>query len=127
MMELMQTVDKKADDLYKVLIVDDEHLARTLLEEYVSKLPDLELAGSCANAMSAMSVMRQQKIDILLTDIEMPELTGVEFVENLPYRPLRSTMRLPSSNASRRSKTWAWDTSNSDRTHHRFLVEKTNV
>ena len=87
MMELMQTNEKKADGLYKVLIVDDEHLARTLLEEYVSKLPDLELAGSCANAMSAMSVMRQQKIDILLTDIEMPELTGVEFVSNLPYRP----------------------------------------
>ena len=87
MMELMQTVEKKADDLYKVLSVDDEHLARTLLEEYVSKLPDLVLAGSCSNAMSAMSVMRQQKIDILLTDIEMPELTGVEFVANLPYRP----------------------------------------
>ena len=87
MMELMQNVERKADGLYKVLIVDDEHLARTLLEEYVSKLPDLVLAGSCANAMSAMSVMRQQEIDILLTDIEMPELTGVEFVENLPYRP----------------------------------------
>jgi len=87
MMELMQNVEKKADGLYKVLIVDDEHLARTLLEEYVSKLPDLVLAGSCSNAMSAMTVMRQQEIDILLTDIEMPELTGVEFVENLPYRP----------------------------------------
>ena len=86
-MELMQTIEKKADGLYKVLIVDDEHLARTLLEEYVSKLSDLVLAGSCSNAMSAMSVMRQQKIDILLTDIEMPELTGVEFVANLPYRP----------------------------------------
>lgn len=86
-MELMQTVEKKADGLYKVLIVDDEHLARTLLEEYVSKLPDLVLAGSCSNAMSAMSVMRQKKIDILLTDIEMPELTGVELVGNLPYSP----------------------------------------
>lgn len=87
MMELLQTVERKADGLYKVLIVDDEHLARTLLEEYVSKLPDLVLASSCSNAMSAMTVMRQQEIDILLTDIEMPELTGVEFVENLPYRP----------------------------------------
>ena len=87
MMELMQTVEKKAEGLYIVLIVDDEHLARTLLEEYVSKLPDLVLVGSCPNAMNAMSVMRQERIDILLTDIEMPELTGVEFVENLPYRP----------------------------------------
>lgn len=87
MMDLMQNVEKKTDGIYKVLIVDDEHLARTLLEEYVSKLPDLVLASSCSNAMSAMTVMRQQEIDILLTDIEMPELTGVEFVENLPYRP----------------------------------------
>ena len=87
MMELMQTIEKKEDGLYKVLIVDDEHLARALLEEYVSKLPDLVLAGSCSNAMNAMTVMRQEKIDILLTDIEMPELTGVEFVANLPYRP----------------------------------------
>lgn len=87
MMELMQTDENKIDKLYKVLIVDDEHLARTLLEEYVSKLPDLVLAGSCSNAMSAMSVMRQEKIDILLTDIEMPELTGVELVGNLPYSP----------------------------------------
>lgn len=87
MMEVLNTDEKVATKQYKVLIVDDEHLARTLLEEYVSKLPDVVLAGSCSNAMNAMSVMRQQKIDILLTDIEMPELTGVEFVENLPYRP----------------------------------------
>lgn len=87
MMDVLNTLDRGTAKPYKVLIVDDEHLARTLLEEYVSKLPDVVLAGSCSNAMSAMSVMRQQKIDILLTDIEMPELTGVEFVENLPYRP----------------------------------------
>lgn len=72
---------------YAVLIVDDEHLARTLLEDYVSKLPMLKLVGSYANAMSAMAVMQREKIDILLTDIEMPEMTGVEFVENLPYKP----------------------------------------
>lgn len=87
MIERLKEEERRFEKQYKVLIVDDEHLARTLLEEYVSKLPDMVLAGSCSNAMSAMSVMRQQKIDILLTDIEMPELTGVEFVENLPYRP----------------------------------------
>ncbi len=86
-MEIVPTEDRSVEKLYKVLIVDDEHLARTLLEEYVSKLPDLVLAGSCSNAMSAMRIMRQQEVDILLTDIEMPELTGMELVENLPYRP----------------------------------------
>lgn len=72
---------------YKVLVVDDERLARTLLEDYVSKMPMLRLVCSCANAMNAMAVLQQEKIDILLTDIEMPEMTGVEFVENLPYKP----------------------------------------
>ena len=72
---------------YAVLIVDDERLARTLLEDYVSKMPMLKLVDSCANAMSAMAVMQREKIDVLLTDIEMPEMTGVEFVENLPYKP----------------------------------------
>lgn len=72
---------------YSVLIVDDERLARTLLEDYVSKLPMLRLVDSCANAMSAMSVMQREQVDILLSDIEMPEMTGVDFVENLPYRP----------------------------------------
>ena len=72
---------------FSVLIVDDERLARTLLEEYVAKMPVLRWEGSCANAMQAMAVMQQKTIDILLTDIEMPELTGVEFVENLSYHP----------------------------------------
>lgn len=72
---------------YKVLIVDDERLARALLEDYVSKMPMLKLVCSCANAMNAMAVLQREKIDILLTDIEMPEMTGVEFVENLPYKP----------------------------------------
>ncbi len=84
----MQMNDSTAEsEQYAVLIVDDEHLARALLMDYVSKLPMLCLVDSCANAMSAMAVMQREKIDILLTDIEMPEMTGVEFVENLPYKP----------------------------------------
>lgn len=83
--DLTDTVAQGAP--YKVLIVDDERLARTLLEDYVSKMPMLSLVDSCANAMNAMAVLQREKIDILLTDIEMPEMTGVEFVENLPYKP----------------------------------------
>lgn len=84
----MQKNDSTADvEQYAVLIVDDERLARTLIEDYVSKMPMLKLVDSCASAMNAMAVMQREKIDILLTDIEMPEMTGVEFVENLPYKP----------------------------------------
>lgn len=84
----MQMEEKTNDvEQYSVLIVDDEFLARTLLEDYVSKLPMLRLVHTCPNAMNAMAIMQREKIDILLTDIEMPEMTGVEFVENLPYKP----------------------------------------
>lgn len=78
------TLDKPS---YKVMIVDDEQLARTLLTDYVSKIPQLQLVASCASAIEALPVMQAQKIDILLTDIEMPDVTGVEFVAQLPYRP----------------------------------------
>lgn len=74
-------------ETYRVLIVDDELMARTLLEDYVSKIPVLHLVASCANAMDARSMMQNHKIDILLTDIEMPEISGVDFVKNLPYQP----------------------------------------
>ncbi|MCQ2270632.1 MAG: LytTR family DNA-binding domain-containing protein [Bacteroidales bacterium] len=80
-------MENTAEQFYTVLIVDDEHLARELLMDYVSKIPMLKLVATCANAMEAMSFIQQEHIDILLTDIEMPDITGVEFVGNLPYRP----------------------------------------
>lgn len=81
--------DKESDKNrnYNVLIVDDEQLARTLLEEYVSKVPSLHLLASCSNAMEAQQHIRQQSVDILLSDIEMPDISGVEFVKSLSYKP----------------------------------------
>lgn len=80
-------MDNRPEQTYAVMIVDDEPLARTLLTDYVSKVPMLRLVASCANAMEAMTLLQQENIDILLTDIEMPDVTGVDFVANLPYRP----------------------------------------
>ncbi|MBQ0057902.1 MAG: response regulator transcription factor [Bacteroidales bacterium] len=65
--------------MYKVLIVDDEFLARKLLQGYVEKMPELEIAGSCANAFEAFKVIKEEHIDILLLDIHMPDLNGVDF------------------------------------------------
>lgn len=73
---------------YTCLIVDDEQLARVLLEEYVSKLPGLSLKGMCKNPLEAMEIMRDTHIDILFLDIQMPELTGVEFVKTLRAKPI---------------------------------------
>ena len=73
--------------MYQVLIVDDEFLARKLLQSYVAQLPQLQLAGSCSNAIEAFQVIQQQPIDILLLDIHMPDLNGLDFARTLQGVP----------------------------------------
>lgn len=72
----------------KCLIVDDEQYARKLLEGYVSRIPDLELAGLCRNSMEAMHHLNQEHIDLLFLDIQMPDLTGIELIKTLNYKPV---------------------------------------
>ncbi|RMG74577.1 MAG: DNA-binding response regulator [Bacteroidetes bacterium] len=73
--------------MFHVLIVDDEPLARKLLSEHATKLPQVEVVGLCATALEAQVVLRQQRVDILLLDIQMPDLTGLEFLRTLQPRP----------------------------------------
>ncbi len=72
---------------YTCLIVDDEQPARHLMQEYVKKVPALELIGMCKNPMEAMEILRAEQIDIMFLDIQMPELTGVEFLKILQNKP----------------------------------------
>ncbi len=72
--------------IWKCLIVDDEAIARKLLIEYVSKIPELQLVGSCATALEAMNYIRNDTIDILFLDIQMPHLTGIDFLKVLPSK-----------------------------------------
>lgn len=71
----------------KVLVVDDEYHTRKLLSEYISKLSFLEIAGSSFNIFEAMNVIREEKIDILLLDIQMPEISGLDFARSLKDPP----------------------------------------
>lgn len=71
----------------KTLIVDDEPIAQDILETYINKLPDLELVGKCRNALEAFQILSRQKIDILLLDINMPEITGIDFLKTLKDPP----------------------------------------
>ena len=71
----------------RVLIVDDEFHARKLLIDYVSKLPFLELADAVPNVFEAMGVIQNNPVDILLLDIQMPEVTGLEFTRSLKNPP----------------------------------------
>ncbi len=71
----------------KCLIVDDEHIARKILSDYVSKVPELELVASCSSALQALNHIKKDSIDILFLDIQMPDLTGLDFLKILPNRP----------------------------------------
>ncbi len=74
--------------LIRCLVVDDEELARTLLQHYIEQTPNLSLVGSCANAMEAVSTLHQQSVDLLFLDIQMPDLTGIDLVKALVYKPI---------------------------------------
>ncbi len=72
---------------YSCLVVDDEPLARELIETYLEKLPNFTLVASCKSALEASSVLAETKIDLLFLDIEMPQLKGIDFFKNLTYKP----------------------------------------
>ncbi len=66
---------------YSTVIVDDEAEARTLLSLYVSKNPQLRLSGSCKNGKEALTVIRNERPDIVFMDINMPEMSGLQVLE----------------------------------------------
>jgi len=72
----------------RCLVVDDERLARNLLEENISQLPFLELVGSCKNAYEAMDFLTGGSIDFVFLDIQMPGMTGTKLLRSLPEKPL---------------------------------------
>jgi len=69
------------------LLIDDEPLALNLLEDYVSKIPYLNLAGKFDEPLKALSVLQSQKIDLLFLDIKMPDISGIDFFKSLIYKP----------------------------------------
>ena len=70
------------------IIVDDEIHARRVLEKYISDLPQLTLVQSCKNALEAMEALQNNQIDLMFLDINMPKLSGLNFLESLPKPPL---------------------------------------
>lgn len=70
------------------IIVDDEELARRLIENYISRLPHLNIVGKCANPFDAMQVLQEYEVDLVFLDIQMPELTGLDFLRTLSQKPL---------------------------------------
>lgn len=74
--------------MLRCLAIDDEPLALRQLRNYIAKIPDLELAGCCNNALEAQEFLAARSVDLIFADINMPDLSGVEFVRALPQRPM---------------------------------------
>ncbi len=72
----------------KCIIIDDEQLARNLVESYVSKIPFLELVGCYKSGVEALTVIQEEHIDLIITDIQMPDLLGTDLVKSLVEKPL---------------------------------------
>jgi DNA-binding LytR/AlgR family response regulator len=72
----------------KYLIIDDNPMARAVLRQIASSLEGLTLAGECASALDAFNFLQKEPVDLLLLDVEMPEMSGLELLQNLSTRPL---------------------------------------
>ncbi|MBO6522871.1 MAG: response regulator transcription factor [Balneolaceae bacterium] len=69
------------------IVIDDEPFARNLLEEYISKVPYLNLQGSFSSGLKALELLNAQPIDLLFLDIQMPEINGITFLKSLKNKP----------------------------------------
>src|SRR5581483_6265893 len=72
---------------FNCLVVDDEPIARDIIINYCSHLPQLQVAGSCSNVFEARSLLQQHPIDILFLDVHMPVLDGIGFLKTLKHTP----------------------------------------
>jgi two-component system, LytTR family, response regulator len=74
--------------MLKCIAVDDEPLALTLLEDNISRVPYLQWVASCRNVFDAMKILEENTIDLIFIDIQMPGLTGLQFIGSLESKPL---------------------------------------
>jgi len=71
----------------KCLVVDDEPPAREILKQHIAGIEALELAGTCANAVEAISFLKDHQVDLIFLDIQMPQLLGTNFIRTLKSSP----------------------------------------
>lgn len=70
------------------LIVEDEPLARNLMTAYIEKIPYLNLLQACSNPLEAIDFLRENHVDLLFLDVQMPEITGITLLKILQKKPL---------------------------------------
>ncbi|MBU2951811.1 LytTR family DNA-binding domain-containing protein [Tamlana sp. 2_MG-2023] len=72
----------------KCIIIDDEPLAITVIESHLKNFDHIEIVETFNNPLKAYRVLEQEKIDVIFLDINMPEMSGFAFIDNLSYKPL---------------------------------------
>src|SRR5688500_4347989 len=72
----------------RCIVVDDEPLVRELLEDNISQVPYLDLVRSCNNELEALQTLQQESIDLIFLDIQMPRLSGLQFLQSLHHPPI---------------------------------------
>jgi len=86
--ELNHSINLKSVQVkIKCLIIDDEPLAAALIEAHVTQMPNLEVVAICINALEGFEILKNQSIDLIFLDIQMPLLTGIEFLKSLSNPP----------------------------------------
>jgi len=74
--------------MLKCLAIDDEPLALELLEDNISKVPYLQFVASCNNPIEAMQILQHEQVDLIFLDIQMPGLTGLQFIQTIQEKPM---------------------------------------
>ena len=74
--------------MIRCIAIDDENLALDLIEDDILKVPFLQLIKKCRNGIEALDMLQKEKIDLLFLDIQMPDISGIQFLKSLPHKPL---------------------------------------
>ena len=74
--------------ILKTLVIDDEPLAQNIIRKYAEDIKSIEIKGFCNDALEAMLILENQAIDLIFLDINMPKLSGIEFLKILKNPPL---------------------------------------
>ena len=69
------------------LLIDDEPLALRVLENHIEKIPWLHVVKTCTNPLEALEELKKHRVDLLFLDIQMPELSGLDFMDSLSSSP----------------------------------------
>jgi two-component system LytT family response regulator len=74
--------------MLRCIAIDDEDLALELLEDYISKVPYLQLVATCEDPLDAIAAIQEQQVDLVFLDIQMPGLNGLQLIQSLSSNPM---------------------------------------